>query len=462
MINANTIQKAVYDLCVEANTVLSDSVFAKILHAYKNETNQNAKQALQLILRNAKMSYETKKPLCQDTGQVLVFLKLGEKAQVENLTKSINAGVEKAYEENFYRKSVVQNALNRVNTKTNTPCIIYTEIVEGDSLEIELLVKGGGAENMSAVSMMSPTASEDEIAAFVVDAVSKAGSKACPPICIGVGIGGTMEYAGLLSKKALLLKEDKDENTKRLADKLIESINKLNIGVAGFGGDFTVIDVKVLTDFTHIASMPVALTINCHSSRHAKCTIKENEIESVPQTSIKDYQPEIEDLSDFIKIDTSDIKALKSLKKGDKVLLSGEIFTARDMAHKKLVEMIKKGEDLPFDLKDKIIFYAGPCPCKECEVIGSVGPTTSSRMDKFAPVLYNAGVLATIGKGERSKEVLDAIEQTGSLYFTVIGGIACYLSGCFTKRDLVAFEELGTEAVYKLKFRELPVVVDWI
>ena len=531
MISSETIQKAVFNLCVEANTVLSDKVFEAILNAYDNETNIDAKQTLQLILKNAKLSYETKKPLCQDTGQVLVFAKIGEKAQVEKLNQSINDGVEKAYAENFYRKSVVKDALfDRENTKTNTPCIIYTEIVEGDELELEVLIKGAGAENMSAVSMLSPTAGEEEIVEFVKAVVQKAGAKACPPFFIGVGIGGTIEYAGLLSKKALLCESFVDDlmlsgrnarptlqaddvgkecpayfanKRKVLAEKIKREINELKIGAAGFGGDFTALDVKVLTEFTHIASMPVAVTINCHSSRHSKCVIKDvtskfklinnldvilnlfqnriserpcdpemnsgrcrllktrKEVEYFIPTLIKNYTPEQDDFSNFVKIDASNISAMRGLKQGQNVLLSGEIYTARDMAHKKLVEKIEKSEALPFDLKDKIIFYAGPCPCPQGQIIGSVGPTTSSRMDKFAPTLYKAGVLATIGKGDRSSDVLKAVKEFNGLYFTAIGGIACYLSQKIVKNEIIAFEELGAESIYRLIVSELPLRVDY-
>ena len=473
MINSETIKNAVYDLCVEANTVLADEVFLAILEAYKNESNTDTKQALQLILKNAKLSYETKKPLCQDTGQVLVFVKIGEKVQVEKLNQSINEGVAKAYADNFYRKSVVENAVfSRENTKTNTPCIIYSEIVDGDELELQVLIKGAGAENMSAVSMLSPTASEDEIVAYVKSVAQKAGANACPPFFIGVGIGGTMEYAGLLSKKALLCDNmpnvvgqesptDFANQRNLLAEKIKNAINELKIGTAGFGGDFTALDVKVLSAFTHIASMPVAVTINCHSSRHSTCLIKGDEIKYSPQKLIKKYIPEQDDFSDFVKVESSDISALKNLKQGQNVLLSGEIYTERDMAHKKIVEMINNSENLPFDLKDKIIFYAGPCPCPQGQIIGSVGPTTSSRMDKFASTLYESGVLATIGKGERSAEVLKTITQVHGLYFTIIGGIACYLSEKVLENEVIAFEELGAEAVYRLVVKDLPLRVDF-
>ncbi|MDD3435909.1 MAG: fumarate hydratase [Candidatus Gastranaerophilales bacterium] len=459
MIDVKTIKKVVYDLCVQANTTLPDDVFTKILNAYNSEKNSDAKQALGLILQNAQMACEKKMPLCQDTGQVLVFLK--GKCFPENTYDAINEGVKKAYEENFFRKSTVKNALfDRTNTQTNTPCVIYTEITNSDDIEIELLIKGAGSENVSAAQMLSPTASEEEILEFAVSVVKKAGSKGCPPYFIGIGIGGTIECAGILSKKALLLDENIDENHENLAQKIKNAVNKLNIGTAGLGGTSTALDVKILTGFTHIACMPVAVTVNCHSSRHAKniidrtgrvhlCTTKNKKAKS--NVGLK-AQP-------TVKVKTSEIKQIQ-FKQGQNVLLSGEIYTARDAAHKRIVEMLQKGEKLPFDLKDKVIFYAGPCPCQEPCIVGSIGPTTSARMDKFAPILYKNGVIATIGKGERSEEVKKAIKQTGGVYFTVIGGIACYLSEKFKKKELIAFEDLGTEAVCRFEVEGLPLRVE--
>lgn len=474
MINAKTIEDAVYNSCVQANTILSDDVFTKILDAYNSEENSDAKQALGLILENAKLAYDKKMPLCQDTGQVLVFVSGSAKYIPDNINAIINNAVSKAYEENFYRKSVVKNAVfDRTNTKTNTPCIIYTEISDSEDLEIELLLKGGGSENVCSTQMLSPTATEDEITEFVVSTVKKAGAKACPPYFVGVGIGGTMEYAGILSKKALLLEKNIDENHKNLAEKIKNAVNELKIGAAGLGGASTALDVKILTNFTHIACMPCAVAINCHSTRHAKCIInKQGIVEKEAKrrkgekawkfTPYASTHPRVyASENDYIKVHTSDVQTLKSLKQGQNVLLSGEIYTARDMAHKRLVEMIEKGEKLPFDLKDKIIFYAGPCPCSDECVVGSIGPTTSARMDKFAPILYKHGVLATIGKGERSEEVKKVIKQVRGIYFTTIGGIACYLSGRIVSRLLLGFEEYGTEAIYKLIVKDFPVRVDF-
>lgn len=473
MVDSKIIEKTVYDLCVQANTILPESIHNKILQAYKKELNLDAKQALGLILINAQMAYERKMPLCQDTGQVLVFVQ--GKNIPHNIDIMINNAVSKSYEENFFRKSIVKNALfERVNTKTNTPCIIYKELTNNENLEIDVLIKGAGCENVSVTEMLSPTASEDEIIEFIVSSIKKAGSKGCPPYFLGIGIGGTMEYAGLLSKKALILEENIDEKHENFANKIKDAVNKLEIGPAGFGGAATALDIKILTDFTHIACMPVAITVNCHSSRHAKSIIDKNgQVEKVNlnENELLNRQKINLDL-EYEKIHTSEISKLKELKKGQKILLSGELYIARDMAHKRLVEMIEKGEKLPFDLKDKIIFYAGPCPGGRCNPtvsnqthepgcsIGSIGPTTAYRMDKYATILHKNGVLATIGKGERSKEVQKAIKDLGGIYFTAIGGIACYLSDKIQSSTLVAFGEYGTEALYRIEVESFPVTVN--
>lgn len=472
MISSKEIEKIVYNLCVQANTILPDCILEKLIKAYETETSEDAKQALGLILTNAKMAQEKKMPLCQDTGQVLVFIK-GQDIP-SDINKVVNNAVKKAYEENFFRKSVVKNAVfDRTNTKTNTPCVIYTEVSDcatnSENIEIEVLLKGAGCENVSFIEMLSPTASEDEIVDFIVSKIKQAGSKGCPPYFLGVGIGGTIEYAGLLSKKALLLEKNLDEKHEKLSKKIQDGINGLGIGAAGLGGASTALDVKILTDFTHIASMPVAVTVNCHSSRHAKYQVGRAGVNVLPDhiesfTSIHDVglvSPTYF-TNNYIKIHTSEIEKLKSLKERQNILLSGEIYTARDMAHKRLVEMIEKDQALPFDLKDKIIFYAGPCPsCDGCAT-NSIGPTTASRMDKFAPMLYENGVLATIGKGERSDEVKESIKEYGGIYFTAIGGIACYLSGKVKSSSLVAFEEYGPEGIYKLDVEAFPVRVNFI
>lgn len=460
MIDEKNIQNAIYELCVLANTTLNDDVFCKISDAYKTESCEDAKQALGLILKNAKMAALKKMPLCQDTGQVLVFAKAKEFAK--NFSDIVNQSIAKAYEENYFRKSIVKNALfDRINTKTNTPCVLYTEIADIEGIELSLLVKGAGSENVCAVEMISPTASQEDVIDTVLNIVKRAGSKGCPPYFIGIGIGGTIDYATVLSKKALLLEKDIDENHKNLSLKIKNAINELKIGAAGLGGDSTALDVKIISDFTHIACMPVAVTINCHSSRHYKCLINNDKIVLQTPQKVFDYETQEEDFSDFVKINTDEIDRIRNLKKGQKVLLSGEIYSARDAAHKRIVEMLENSAELPFDLKNKIIFYAGPCPCKGDCVVGSIGPTTASRMDKFALKLYENGVLATIGKGERSLNIEKATKNFDSIYFTMIGGIACYLSEKFIKKELVAFEDLGAETIYKFQIKELPLRVEF-
>lgn len=441
----NAIKKALYNLCIQANTQLPESVLDKIKLAYEKEKDLLKKENLANILINAQMAYDKKMALCQDTGQVLVFVKGSPKLIPENLNEIINESVKNAYEENFYRKSVVKNALERKNTKTNTPCIIYTQIQNTNTLSIELLIKGAGSENVSKTAMLSPTATENDIQKFVLETIASAGTRGCPPYFIGVGIGGTMEYAGLLSKKALIIEKSPYEVLENSIKEKCENV----------------LDVKIIFDFTHIACMPVAVTINCHSERFSRCEIKENGEINFEERKRPEFSLE-EPLKNKLKIHSSEVEKLRNLKIGDEILLSGEIYTARDMAHKRLVEMLEKGEKLPFELKDKIIFYAAPCPSiiKGCS--NSIGPTTSSRMDKFTPTLYQNGLLATIGKGERSKEVEKAITDNKGIYFTAQGGVACYFSQHITKTETIAFEDLAPEAICKLEVKDIPLLVSII
>ena len=418
--NTEIIYKAVYTLCEEANVRLPQEVYeklAKFEHKYSEQ-----------ILQNAHLAAKKCRPLCQDTGQVVVFLDLGQDIalQGEYIEDVINRAVADCYRDKFYRKSVVKDALNdRTNTKTNTPAVIHTRIVKGDKVKILLALKGGGAENTSAVKMFNPTASRDEIFHFIRQTVDQAGERACPPMSLGIGIGGTIEHACLLAKRALYFGENLD---------------------------FThpnVFEAKILTSSAHIASMPVCVNTNCSSDRYAKCTIVDGRI----VFDFHGYEtPAVKpDYDFFTQVKTSDIERLKSLKAGDKILLSGTIYTARDAAHKRLAQILERNETLPIDLKDIIIFFAGPCPAAPGEIIGPIGPTTSKRMDEFAEIMHKNGVLGVIGKGERG---VDA-----GLYLKLPGGIACLVQDCVKKAEMVAFEELGAEAIYKLEVENLPLEV---
>lgn len=447
LVNSKTIEAAVYKMCLEANLKLPKSVYERILKVYEDENTGEYKNILKNILKNAFIANKTQRPLCQDTGQVLVFLKLGQNVTIEgkNINIAINDAIKKCYKQNFFRKSIVKNALfNRENTLDNTPALIYTDIIDGDEIKIDILIKGGGAENMSVVKMFEPSASDKEIIDFIYDVVEKSGTNACPPLFLGVGIGGTMDWACVLSKKAFFNKNDAD----------IAFAQEIKNAVGA-----KVLDVSVLSSSTHIASLPVAITLNCHSNRHASCKISSDKIEY----DFEDYEPVNifdEDNFETPEIFTHEVEKIRSLKSGQNILLTGEVYTARDAAHKRLIELMEKGEKLPFELKDSIIFYTGPCPKKDGETSSPTGPTTSSRMDRYSPVLYEKGLMATIGKGERSLAVEKSIKENHGIYFTLTGGIASLIAQKIKKSVNIAFEDLQSEAIVKFYIEKLPLKVE--
>ena len=454
IINTKTIKEAIYNLCLSANTALNKETYSKILSAYTKTRDIKQKEILKNILLNAKIAYETKRPLCQDTGQVLVFLEIGQNVQFEgnDLTAEINEGVEKCYKENFFRKSVVKDALiDRTNTNSNTPAIIYTDIISGDEIKINVLIKGAGSENKSSAVMALPTSTKEELKDLIVKQILSSGLNSCPPMFIGIGIGQTLEGAALLSKKALFSENTKDE----FANEILAEVNKK--APENYKGIYA-LDVKIISKSTHIASMPVGITLNCHSVREAKCIIKNDKITYLTKTlDFIDIERTEENKKEIFTENTQEIR---SLKKGESILLSGVIYVARDAAHKRLYKLIKEGKPLPFEIKDNIIFYAGPCPANEMEIIGPIGPTTSGRMDKYAIELYELGLTATIGKGNRSKETEATIIKNRGVYFTVQGGIASLLKTCVKKSEIIAFPELGAEAIYKLTIEKMPLTAE--
>lgn len=443
LIHTDKIKEAVYNLCVTANTSIEKPFYEKISGLYKSTGDEK----YALILQNIEISRKKSRPLCQDTGQVILFVKIGQNVQIsgENLENALNTAVAGAYEEKFYRKSVVTNAIfERKNTKTNTPAIIYTELTPGDEIEINLLVKGAGSENYGAVKIFNPADTKEDIFAFIKETIEKAGERACPPLVLGIGAGGTMDYAALLSKKAFFSPMSAEETA--LKKELLEYLEGCEV-----------LDAKILTAPTHIASLPVAVTLNCHCMRHSGCVISENGI----KYNNTDYKPEIiEQKTAGLKINTSEIEKIKALNPGDEVLLSGEIYTARDAAHARIKEILENGQNLPLELKNKIIFYAGPCPAAPDEVIGPIGPTTSARMDKYTDLMLKNGVIAMVGKGARSKESSELIKSYKTRYFTAYGGIASLLAGCVKSSEVIAFKDLGAEAVFRLEVENLPVKVN--
>ena len=439
-IDASLIEKAVYNLCKEANIRLPLNVYNKIRSA-SQENEQN-----QFILKNAQIAFERQRPLCQDTGQVIVFADIGQNVHIcgDNITDAINKGVSKCYKDNFYRKSIVKNALyDRNNSQDNTPAVIHYNIIDADYINIKIMIKGGGSENVTGTKMLNPTLTNEQIYKEIMDIIKAAGKNACPPLFIGIGFGQTAENAILLSKKAIL--EGKENS------QLCKFLNE-NIDI---GLKTPILDVKELSSSTHIASMPLGITIMCHSNRYHSCVIRNNKIEyttelSVPETTTVHFEGK--------KLYCNDIEGLKSISSGEKILLNGKVYTARDQAHKRLVKMIKNGETLPIDIKNTILFYAGPCPSTPNEISGPIGPTTSKRMDAFAIELYESGIIATIGKGTRSESILKYLEQSNKKYFEMQGGIASYIASCIKSCKITAFEDLGAEAIYELEVENLPVI----
>ncbi|HSA07028.1 MAG TPA: fumarate hydratase [Candidatus Gastranaerophilales bacterium] len=472
-IKSSLITDAVCFLCRKAACILPEDVYIGINELYSKETSETARGFLEEILVNAEIAAETQRPICQDTGITVVFIEIGQNVFIEgeDLESAVNNGVAKAYQQFFLRKSVVENPIfNRKNTQTNTPAVIHTQIVHGNSVKITVLPKGSGSENMSAVKMLKPSDGIDEIVNFVLETVKNAGANSCPPLHVGIGIGGTMEYAALLSKKALLnkimplselKKAAKTDEKKELELRIFLEIQKTKIGAEGFGGNSTAFAVNIETYPCHIAGLPIAVNLNCHAARHAEIIIDENTI--IPdklQTKfeISKYRNKI-DYSKYKKLTLPlENKDIIDLKAGDRVLLTGEIYTARDAAHKKLIEALKSNKELPFELKNQIIYYTGPCPAMADEIIGPAGPTTALRMDKYTPQLLDLGLKGMIGKGGRGYEVLESIKKNKAIYFVATGGAGCLISQKIKSADIIAYPELGPEAIYKLVVEDFPVI----
>ena len=445
--NTEILKKTVYNLCVRAAENLSGHAFDVLSKEYKI----NSTARLANILQNAKFSAENKKPLCQDTGTVHVFLDIGNTVSFSsNPFDAVNAAVSECYKENFFRKSVTENLLlSAKNTGDNTPAVIETEYHDGDDVVVKVLLKGAGCDNVSSLEMMLPSTTENDLIDFVSQKVLEKGKNSCPPLFISVSCGGSSSNVLKNAEKNYFF------NTKNeLAEKIKNKINSL---ADKKYNNFFAADVKLSFYPHHMASFPVGISINCHSLRIAEAKINsDNSV--IYSKSVQEYE-EIQNpnKNKLREIFTSDTESIRNLKEGENVLLTGEILIARDAAHRKMKEIIDKGQKLPFELKDKIIFYAAPCPPKKNEITGSTGPTTASRMDKY--IFEFPQVIATIGKGTRSKEACDFIRKNNLVYFEAEGGIAAILSSKFTSYKIIAFEELLSEAVAIATVKEFPVTV---
>lgn len=447
-INTKKIKTAIKALCQKSAAKLDKKTYNLLFKAHQKEQNTDSKEILAQILQNLSLANFSQRPICQDTGQVIVFLEIGQNIHIigESLEKSINDAVAECYLENYLRKSV-NSCLTRQNTENNAPAVIHSQIVDGDELKITICLKGGGSENMSRSEMLYPSKGKEGILEFVKETVKKASLKACPPMVIGIGIGGNLETSAINAKKALVTNTEQTP----LEKEFLDAVNLLNIGASGNGGTTTALDLKIIEAPCHIASLPVSVALNCHAARHSSAIIKD-EI----KYDFEDYEtPEFEISQDTKEIETTDIEAIKNLKTGEKILITGKIYTARDEAHKRLLTDEKK----PFEIKNSIIFYAGPCPAAPYEIIGPVGPTTSARMDIYTEELLEQGLLATIGKGERSDEIIRAHKKYNAIYFGATGGVASLLGKCVKSSKLIAYPDLGPEAVYELFVEKMPLFV---
>ncbi|MGD9297303.1 MAG: fumarate hydratase [Chromatiales bacterium] len=444
--------------------------------AWEREESPAAKDAMEQILLNSRMSAEGHRPICQDTGSVVVFLKIGMDVTWESdtdITAMVNEGVRHAYlnPDNVLRASMVNDPLGtRTNTGDNTPAIIHMELVPGDKVEIKLAAKGGGSENKSRFTVLNPSGS---LVDWVVETVPTLGAGWCPPGMLGIGVGGTAEKAMLLAKEALMEHIDIHELQARgpsnrreeLRLEIYDKVNALGIGAQGLGGLTTVLDVKINDFPTHAASLPVALIPNCAATRHIEFTLDGSGPAVLTPPSPSDW-PDIE-----WKADESAIRAnldiitkeeIASWQPGDRVLLSGKLLTGRDAAHKKIQDLIDNGQPLPdgVDFKNRFIYYVGPVDPVGDEVVGPAGPTTATRMDKFTEMMLDrTGLIGMIGKAERGPAARESIRKHGAVYLMAVGGAAYLVSKAIKSSRLVAFEELGMEAIREFVIEDMPVTV---
>lgn len=441
--------------------------------AYEREESPAAKDAMAQILINSRMAAEGHRPLCQDTGIVTVFLKVGMNVRWDatmSLDDMVNEGVRRAYNDpdNKLRASVLADpAGKRSNTKDNTPAVINVSIVPGDTVEVIVAAKGGGSEAKSKFAMLNPS---DSIVDWVLKTVPTMGAGWCPPGMLGIGIGGTAEKAMLLAKESLMEHIDIQELIARgpqnrieeLRVELYEKVNALGIGAQGLGGLTTVLDIKIKDYPTHAANLPVALIPNCAATRHAHFTLDGSGPVALDPPSLEDWPKLTYDSSKGrrVNLDTVTREEVASWKPGEVLLLNGKLLTGRDAAHKRMVDMLNKGEPLPVDFKNRFIYYVGPVDPVRDEVVGPAGPTTATRMDKFTEqVLAQTGLLGMVGKAERGPAAIDAIKQHQSVYLMAVGGAAYLVSKAIKASRVVGFADLGMEAIYEFTVEDMPVTV---
>lgn len=448
--------------------------------AYEQEQSASAKDAIAQILYNSRLCAEGHRPICQDTGIVVVFLEVGMDVQWDcqlSLEEMINEGVRRAYNhpDNVLRASVLADpAGTRTNTKDNTPAVIHTKIVPGHTIKVKLAAKGGGSENKAKFAALNPSAN---LVDWIISSVKDMGAGWCPPGIMGVGIGGTPEKAMLLAKESLLepvniqeliQKSEQGQELSRpeeLRLELYEKINALGIGAQGLGGLTTVVDVKVLDYPTHAASLPVAIIPNCAATRHTHFTLDGSGPAVLTPPKLEDW-PDVtwtaSPKARRVNLDTITKEQIQSWKPGEQLLLNGKLLTGRDAAHKRIIDTLANGEALPngVDFTNRFIYYVGPVDAVKDESVGPAGPTTSTRMDQYTEtMLAETGLIGMVGKAERGPIAIDAIKKHKAVYLIAVGGAAYLISKAIEKSTVLAYEELGMEAIYEFEVKDMPVTV---
>ena len=449
--------------------------FIQAMHqAYLVEQSDAARDAIAQILVNSRMCAEGRRPICQDTGIVVAFVEVGMGLSWQgnmSLEDMINQGVREAYNnvDNPLRASIVADPAGvRKNTRDNTPAVVHTRLVPGNTLSVTLAAKGGGSENKARLAMLNPS---DNIADWVEQVVPTLGAGWCPPGILGIGIGGTAEKAALLAKESMMAPIDMAQLLARgpataleeLRVEIYQRINRLGIGAQGLGGVTTLLDVKIMDYPTHAASKPVALMPNCAATRHIHFTLDGSGPANLQPPSLKDW-PDItlqgNKQSRQVNLDTLTAAEVQSWQPGETLLLSGKLLTGRDAAHKRMIDMLNKGEKLPVDFHNRFIYYVGPVDAVRDEVIGPAGPTTATRMDKFTDTLLEkTGLLGMIGKAERGPAAIESIKKHKAVYMIATGGAAYLVSKAIRAARVVAFEDLGMEAIHEFEVENMPVTL---
>ncbi|OVZ61843.1 fumarate hydratase [Pigmentiphaga sp. NML030171] len=446
-----------------------------LARAYEREQNPAAKDAIAQILTNSRMCAEGKRPICQDTGIVNVFMKIGMDVRFDTrrtLQELCDEGVRRGYlnPDNKLRASVLADPqFERKNTRDNTPCVLSVELVPGNTVDVQVAAKGGGSENKTKFVMLNPS---DSLVDWVLKTVPLMGAGWCPPGMLGIGIGGTAEKAMLMAKQSLmedidmyeLLERGPSNKLEELRIELYEKVNALGIGAQGLGGLTTVLDVKISMFPTHAASKPVAMIPNCAATRHAHFVLDGSGAAILTPPSLDEW-PDVHWAPDYnkstrVNLDTLTKEEVASWQPGQTLLLSGKMLTGRDAAHKRIQDMLARGEKLPVDFTNRVIYYVGPVDPVRDEVVGPAGPTTATRMDKFTDMmLEQTGLISMIGKAERGPVAIESIRKHKSAYLMAVGGSAYLVSKAIRGAKVVGFEDLGMEAIYEFDVQDMPVTV---